>query len=87
MIGTKGSLPSPAVVPAPATLNYSVQLRKKSRIVSHCRSIFRILRKASRIGQKSQNCENAPLTLRGSEYAHAIQELNKAIDRAHGLLQ
>jgi hypothetical protein len=28
-----------------------------------------------------------PLTLRGSEYAHAVQELNKAIDRAEGLLQ
>ena len=26
-----------------------------------------------------------PLTLRGSEYAHAVQELNKAIDRAEGL--
>ena len=28
-----------------------------------------------------------PLTLRGSEYAHAVQELNKAIDRANDLLQ
>ena len=28
-----------------------------------------------------------PLTLLGSEYAHAVQELNKAIDRAEGLLQ
>jgi hypothetical protein len=28
-----------------------------------------------------------PLTLRGSEYAHAVQELNKAIDRAEGMLQ
>jgi exonuclease V gamma subunit len=28
-----------------------------------------------------------PLTLRGSEYAHAVQELNKAIDRAEDLLQ
>ncbi len=28
-----------------------------------------------------------PLTLRGSEYAHAVQELNKAIDRAEELLQ
>jgi hypothetical protein len=27
-----------------------------------------------------------PLTLRGSDYAHALQELNKAIDRADGLL-
>jgi hypothetical protein len=27
-----------------------------------------------------------PLTLRGSDYAHAIQELNKAIDRANDLL-
>ena len=27
-----------------------------------------------------------PLTLRGSDYAHAVQELNKAIDRAEGLL-
>ena len=27
-----------------------------------------------------------PLTLRGSDYAHAVQELNKAIDRADGLL-
>jgi hypothetical protein len=28
-----------------------------------------------------------PLTLRGSEYAVAVQELNKAIDRAEGLCQ
>jgi len=28
-----------------------------------------------------------PLTLRGSEYAHAVQQLNKAIDRAKELLQ
>ncbi len=28
-----------------------------------------------------------PLTLRGSEYAQAVQELNKAIDRAEGMLQ
>jgi hypothetical protein len=28
-----------------------------------------------------------PLTLRGSEYARAVQELNKAIDRAEGLLK
>ena len=28
-----------------------------------------------------------PLTLRGSDYAHAVQELNKAIDRANDLLQ
>jgi hypothetical protein len=27
-----------------------------------------------------------PLTLRGSEYAHAVQELNKAVDRANDLL-
>ena len=26
-------------------------------------------------------------TLRGSEYTHAVQELNKAIDRGEGLLQ
>jgi hypothetical protein len=28
-----------------------------------------------------------PLTLRGSEYAHAVQKLNKLIDRAEALLQ
>ena len=28
-----------------------------------------------------------PLTLRGSEYAHAVQELNKAIERAERLLR
>jgi hypothetical protein len=28
-----------------------------------------------------------PVTLRGSEYAHAIRELNQAIDRAEVLLQ
>jgi hypothetical protein len=27
-----------------------------------------------------------PLTLQGSEYAHAVQELNKAVERADGLL-
>jgi hypothetical protein len=29
---------------------------------------------------------NQPLTLRGGDYARAVQELNKAIDRADGLL-
>lgn len=28
-----------------------------------------------------------PLTLRGSKYAHGVQELNKAVDRAGGLLR
>ena len=31
--------------------------------------------------------ESKPLTLQGSDYAHAVQELNKAIDRAEGLTQ
>jgi hypothetical protein len=31
-------------------------------------------------------CEQ-PLTLRGSDYAHAVQELNKAIDQAEGFLK
>ena len=31
--------------------------------------------------------ESEPLTLQGSEYPQAVQELNKAIDRAEGLLQ
>ena len=30
--------------------------------------------------------ESKPLTLQGSEYPQAVQELNKAIDRADGLL-
>jgi hypothetical protein len=30
---------------------------------------------------------DTPLTLQGSDYAHAVQELNKAIERAEGLLQ
>jgi len=30
--------------------------------------------------------ESAPLTLQGSDYAHAVNELNKAIDRVDGLL-
>jgi hypothetical protein len=28
-----------------------------------------------------------PLTLRGGDYAHAVQKLNKAIERASGLLK
>jgi hypothetical protein len=31
--------------------------------------------------------ESKPLTLQGLEYAHAIKELNNAIDRAEALLQ
>jgi hypothetical protein len=31
--------------------------------------------------------ETTPLTLQGSDYAHAVQELNKAIDRADALLR
>jgi hypothetical protein len=30
--------------------------------------------------------DQKPLTLQGSDYAHAVQELNKAIDRAEGML-
>jgi hypothetical protein len=33
-----------------------------------------------------QLAEAKPLTLQGADYAHAVQELNKAIDRAEGLL-
>ena len=29
--------------------------------------------------------DSTPLTLQGSDYAHAVQELNKAIDRAEAL--
>jgi hypothetical protein len=31
--------------------------------------------------------ESKPLTLQGSDYVHAVQELNKAIDRAEGFTQ
>jgi hypothetical protein len=31
--------------------------------------------------------DGKPLTLQGSEYAHAVHELNKAIDRAEKLIQ
>jgi hypothetical protein len=34
-----------------------------------------------------RNPADQALKLRGSEYAHAVQELNKAIDRGEGLLQ
>jgi hypothetical protein len=30
--------------------------------------------------------ESRPLTLQGSEYVHEVQELNKAVDRAEGML-
>ena len=36
--------------------------------------------------RKFRKHTDEPLTLRGSDYAHAVQELNKAIDRAEGLL-
>src|SRR5277367_484294 len=38
------------------------------------------------INQYRKLSESKPLTLQGSDYAHAIQELNKAIDHAEGLL-
>jgi predicted RecB family endonuclease len=31
--------------------------------------------------------EKTPLRLQGSDFAQAVEELNKAIDRAEGLLQ
>jgi hypothetical protein len=31
--------------------------------------------------------ESKPLTLQGEDYAHAVLELNKAVDRAEGFLQ
>jgi hypothetical protein len=38
------------------------------------------------INQYRKLSESKPLTLQGSDYAHAVQELNKAIDQADGLL-
>ena len=34
-----------------------------------------------------QKFTDQPLTLRGSDYAHAVQELNKAIQRGNGFLR
>jgi|SRR6202040_3094391 len=39
------------------------------------------------IKQFRKIADSQPLTLQGSEYPHAVQELNKAIDRAEGLLR
>jgi len=36
---------------------------------------------------ESRKFTDQPLTLRGGDYPHAVQELNKAINRAKGLLQ
>jgi hypothetical protein len=38
------------------------------------------------IKQFRKIADSKPLTLQGSEYPQAVQELNKAIDRAEGLL-
>jgi hypothetical protein len=38
------------------------------------------------INQYRKLSESKPLTLQGSGYAHAVLELNKAIDHAEGLL-
>jgi hypothetical protein len=38
------------------------------------------------INQYRKLSESKPLTLQGSDYAHAVLELNKAIDQAEGLL-
>ena len=38
------------------------------------------------INQYRKLSESEPLTLQGSDYAHAVLELNKAIDHAEGLL-
>ncbi|MBV8141312.1 MAG: hypothetical protein JO279_02510 [Verrucomicrobia bacterium] len=37
--------------------------------------------------RKYRKSAEQPLTLRGSDYAHAVQELNQAMDRAEELLQ
>ena len=42
---------------------------------------------AHAIRQFRKIADGKPLTLQGSDYAHAVQELNKAIDRTEGLLQ
>jgi hypothetical protein len=38
------------------------------------------------INQYRKFSETEPMTLQGSDYAHAVLELNKAIDHAEGLL-
>ena len=38
------------------------------------------------INQYRKLSESKPLTLQGSDYAHAVLDLNKAIDHAEGLL-
>jgi hypothetical protein len=42
---------------------------------------------AHAVGHYRKLAESKPLTLQGSDYAHAVLELNKAIDRADTLLQ
>jgi hypothetical protein len=37
--------------------------------------------------QEYRRASEQPLTLRGSEYAHAVHQLNKIIDRAEGMLR
>jgi hypothetical protein len=48
----------------------------------------RVIKEGVRKSLKArQSVIEEPLTLRGSEYAQAFHALNKAIDRAEGLLQ
>jgi hypothetical protein len=50
--------------------------------------LFCKIAKARGFSAKSKSCNTSqPLTLRDSGYAHAVQELNKAIDRADRLLE
>jgi hypothetical protein len=53
-------------------------LRDRQNVLSELVQAIRAYRKLA---------EDKPLTLQGSEYAHAVLELNKAIDRAEGFLQ
>jgi hypothetical protein len=51
-------------------------LRERQKVLGDLVQAIREYRKLS----------EQPLTLRGSEYAHSVLELNKAIERAEGLL-
>ena len=46
----------------------------------------KVLRDLVQAIREYRKLSDQPLTLRGSEYAHSVLELNKAIERAEGLL-
>ena len=74
-------------LPAPARKTIDLEGRLvKDGVRKTLQERQKVLRDLVQAIREFRKLSDQPLTLRGSEYAHSVLELNKAIERAEGLL-